>query len=95
MRIAFRRLALALAVAALGLWLGTGAHRGWTKTSVERRTLDPVTGLEGITYESRLVAGLDFLGGALLVSAALAGASGLFPKPRKPETDNDPANSNP
>ena len=73
MRRTFRRLALALALAAIATWLATGASRGWTKTSVEKRTPDPVTGLEGITYEKRFVAGVDFLGAALLAAGALAG----------------------
>lgn len=70
-----RLLAFCLLLVAAGLWLATGANRGWTKTSVPVKTLDNVTGIEGITYEKRFVPGVDFLGAALVGSAILAGAS--------------------
>lgn len=68
-------LALALAVAATTLWVGTGAHRGWTQTSVMSRTVDEVTGLEAVSYEHRVVVGLDLLAGAWLGAALLGGAA--------------------
>ena len=71
-------LALVVAIAAGIIWLATGANRGWTKTSVPVKTLDEVTGLEGIEYRKRFVPGVDFLGGALLGAGLLAGASLLF-----------------
>jgi hypothetical protein len=83
----FRILALAVILVAAGMWLSRGANRGWTKTSVPRKTLDEVTGIEGISYEKRFVPGVDFLGAAILIGAVLAGASFLFRKPgSKPET---------
>jgi len=78
MKKSLRLLALVVALAAAGTWFITGSNRGWTKTSVERRTLDEVTGLEAITYEKKFAPGLDFLGAALLGAGALAGASLLF-----------------
>ena len=78
---------LVIVFGAAALWVFTGANRGWTKTSEPRKTLDEVTGIEGITYEKRFVPGLDFLGGALLGGGILAGASLLF---RKPPTPNRP-----
>lgn len=78
MKKALRILAAVLIVASVILWLALGANRGWTKTSVPRKTLDPVTGIEGITYEDRFVPGVDFLAAAALGSAILAGASFLF-----------------
>jgi len=80
--------ALVIVFAAGTFWLVTGANRGWTKTSEPKKTLDEVTGIEGITYENRFVPGLDFLGGALLGGGILAGASLLF---RKPPNPNRPA----
>jgi hypothetical protein len=74
-------LAVAVVAVAALWWLAQGANRGWTKTSVPVRTLDEVTGLEGITYRKQFVPGLDFLGAALLGAGALAGAS-LFFKPK-------------
>ena len=81
MRKALRLLALVVVLAAAGTWLATGASRGWTKTSVPKKSLDEVTGLEGITYEKRFVPGLDLLGAALLGAGVLAGASFFFRKP--------------
>jgi hypothetical protein len=73
-----RIIALMLALAAAGTWLATGANRGWTKTSVPKKTVDEVTGIEAVSYERRFVPGLDFLGAALLGASLLAGASFLF-----------------
>ena len=73
-----RILALVLALAAAGTWLATGGNRGWTKTSVPVKTVDEITGLEGISYERRFVPGLDFLGAALLGASLLAGGSFPF-----------------
>ena len=75
---------LAVILAAVALWLVTGANHGWTKTSEPKKTLDQVTGIEGITYEKRFRPGLDFLGVALLGGGILAGASLLFLKPPTP-----------
>jgi len=73
-----RIIAVAVALLATATWLVTGANRGWTKTSVEKKTVDEVTGLEGITYEKRFLPGLDLLGGALLGAGHIAGVSFLF-----------------
>ena len=78
MKNSLRLLALVVALVAAGTWLATGANRGWTKTSVEKKTLDEVTGLEAIAYEKKFVPGLDFLGSALLGAGVLAGVSFLF-----------------
>lgn len=78
MRIALRLGALVLVLAALAVWLGTGAHRGWSRSQAEVRTLDEVTGIEQITYEKRLVMGVEILGGALLTAGLLFGSSWLF-----------------
>lgn len=81
-------LALLVAVGAVTLWAGTGAHGGWTKTSVPVKTLDEVTGIEGITYQKRFVPGVDFLGSALLSAAILAVLSLFFD--RHPKTGIKP-----
>ena len=78
MKKSLRILALVVALAAAGTWFVTGANRSWTKTSVEKKTLDEVTGLEAITYEKKFLPGLDFLGAALLGAGALASLSFLF-----------------
>ena len=75
-------LALLVVLGAAGTWLATGANRGWTKTSVPVKTLDEVTGIEGITYQEKFLPGVDFLGAAFGGAALLAGASLFFRKPK-------------
>ena len=75
-----RLLALLIFAGALVTWLATGANRGWTKTSAAVKTLDEVTGIEGITYENRFAPGLDFLGAVTLVAGILTGVSFLLHK---------------
>jgi hypothetical protein len=70
--------ALLLATGAVLAWLGLGANRGWTRTSVEVRTIDEVTGIEGIQYEDKFVPGVEVLGGALLCAGVLASSSLLI-----------------
>ena len=88
MKLFLRLTSLVVLLAAAVLWLSAGANRGWTKTSVPKKFVDEVTGLDGITYESRFVPGLDFLGGAVLGAGILAGASLLFRT--KPNTQLKP-----
>ncbi len=78
MKRTLRIVALVLVLAAGGTWLATGANRGWTRTTVPLRTVDRVTGLEGIEYRKQFVPGLDFLGAALAGAALLAGATLFF-----------------
>lgn len=73
-----RILASVVILAAAAFWLAAGANRGWSKTSVPKKTLDAVTGIEGIEYERQFVPGVDFLAAACLASAILGGASFLF-----------------
>ncbi|HUL51031.1 MAG TPA: hypothetical protein VLU94_00460 [Candidatus Nitrosotalea sp.] len=68
-------------------WLVTGASKGWTKTSVEVKKPDEVTGIVGVEYQNRFVAGVDFLGAGVLGSGILAAVSLMFGrKPTKTET---------
>ena len=69
-------------VGVLGWWLVMGANRGWTKTSIALRTMDQVTGIEGVAYEKRFVPGLELLVVGGLSAIALFGLSFLF-KPQK------------
>ena len=82
-------LALLVLLAAGTTWLTTGANRGWTKTSVAVKTLDPVTEIEGITYKKQFLPGVDFLGAALAGAGLLAGSSLFF---RKSTTTNKQPN---
>ena len=76
-------LALLVALGAAATWLTTGANRGWTKTSVPVKTLDKVTGIEGITYQKKFLPGVDFLGAAFVGAAVLGAASLLFRRTNK------------
>ena len=78
MKKALQVIAVLLAVAASGIWLATGAHRGWTKTHVEKITVDEITGIEGRSYEQKFVAGVELLGAGLLAAGAVAGISLFF-----------------
>ena len=75
-----RAVAAILILAAAGMWVVTGANRGWTKTSVPVKRTDEVTGITVDDYQKRFVPGVDFLGAALLGSGILTGASFLFRK---------------
>src|SRR4029077_2936783 len=82
LRTLLRFAAMILVTAAFSFWLARGANRGWTKTSVSIRTLDPVLGFEGITYEQRFVPGVEFLATAALGAAILGGSSLLVGRKR-------------
>jgi len=78
MKRALQILSAVVALAVIVVWIALGANRGWTKTEKEVRTLDEVTGIEGIAYEKRFQPGLDFLGAGLLGAGILAGVSIFF-----------------
>jgi hypothetical protein len=82
-------IALTVVLATVGIWLATGANRGWTKTEVAVKTLDPVTEIEGISYQKKFHPGVDFLGAAFGGAALLAGASFFFRKPKNNQTNNN------
>jgi hypothetical protein len=82
-------LALAIVLAAGVTWAVTGANRGWTKTSVKVETLDPVTGIEGITYQPKFLPGVDFLGAAAGLAIGLAGSTLLIRNKNKTTSTNE------
>jgi hypothetical protein len=65
-------------------WAAAGANRGWTKTRIPIKTVDAVTGLEGIQWQEKFVPGVDFLGAAALGAGVLAGLSLFVPRKSKP-----------
>ena len=83
MKRTIRMIAAILIVGAIAFWAATGANRGWTKTRIPRKTVDEVTGLEGIQWQEKFVPGVDFLGAALLGAGVLTGIS--FFVPAKPK----------
>ena len=83
MKRSLRLIAALLMAGAVVFWAAAGANRGWTKTQIPIKTMDPVTGLEGIQWQAKFVPGVDFLGAALLESGILAAIS--FFTSRKPK----------
>ncbi|MBM3842491.1 MAG: hypothetical protein FJ397_04380 [Verrucomicrobia bacterium] len=70
-----RGAALALLIGGLGVWLATGAHLGFTQTSVVTMKRDEITGIDYPERRPRLVAGIEFpLGtaGAAILLALLS-----------------------
>ncbi len=84
MKKALRITALIVAIGTLAFWAASGANRGWTKTSEAVKSLDPVTGIEGIEYRQHFVPGVDILALGVGGGLAIAAASFLF---RKPQTN--------
>jgi len=73
------RLAAAIVfVAGVGLWIATGAHRGWTRTQITEMQHDEITGIDYPVTRDGLVAGVDIVALGTGVSAALLGASLLI-----------------
>lgn len=81
-----RILAIVVAVASVTAWAALGANRGWTKTQAQVKTIDEVTGIEGVSYQKKFQPGLDFLAAALFGAGILAGAS-IFIR-SKPSTNH-------
>jgi hypothetical protein len=88
MRRILQMLAVLVLLTAGIIWLATGANRGWTKTSVMVKTLDPVTGIDGISYEKKFLPGVDFLGASALVAGLLAGTSFFFRNQKQTQIKN-------
>jgi hypothetical protein len=76
---ALNRLALLIVLVTLVVWTGTGAHCGWTKTSMTVMRKDEVTGLEYPERQKKFVLGVEWLGAGLALAAALCGTA-LFIK---------------
>ena len=85
MRRVLRIMALCIAVISLAGWAALGANRGWTKTTVDHKQVDGVTGLEYPVSEDRFVPGIDLLALSWTSAAVLFGAS-LIPLQRKQQT---------
>jgi hypothetical protein len=84
-------IALVVALGALVVWLATGASRQvWTSTTQSSGKVDEVTGIVDTTPVKKFTAGLDFLFGAWIAGAVLAGSALFFG--RKPQLNPQPAN---
>ena len=78
-----RTIAAMLMAGAVVFWAAAGANRGWTKTRIPIKTVDAVTGLEGIQWQEKFVPGVDFLGAAALGAGVLAGITLFVPRKSK------------
>ncbi len=65
-----RGLAILVTLVVSGYWWAKGAHMGWSQNLIPKVTIDEVTGLEHITYQSGYIPGIDLV--------AIGAASGLF-----------------
>jgi hypothetical protein len=81
MKKTLRILAVLVVSATIATWLVTGANRGWTKTSVQTESIEPVTEMRVLHDEKKFLPGVDFLAIAFGGAAVLFGASFLFRKP--------------
>jgi hypothetical protein len=72
--LALRLAAVATLLAVLGVWIATGAHRGWTQTSRIVVQHDEITGIDFPVREKTFVAGVEVLLAGAGLAAALAGA---------------------
>ena len=69
--------AVIVLLAVLGLWVGTGAHAGWTQTSRVTLRHDEITGIDYPVREPAFVAGVEVLALGLGLAAA-TGAAGWW-----------------
>jgi hypothetical protein len=72
-----RTTAALLLLAGIGLWLATGAHRGWTQTSAVSLQKDEITGIDYPVRRDAFVAGIEIPLAAAGLAAVLAGLSFL------------------
>jgi len=76
-------LSATILISAAITWFALGANVGWTKTSKPVKSVDEVTGIEGIAYAKTFVPGMDFLIGAVLLRGLLFGVRLMLPKQNK------------
>ena len=72
-----------MALAGALFWLATGANRGWTKTRVAIKSVDEVTGIEGIRYRKQFIPGVDFLAVALIGGSVVEAGALLIRRQKK------------
>lgn len=74
-------LALAFALAGAGVWVATGAHVGWTQTSVVTMQRDEITGIDYPVRRAAFVAGVEVPAAGAGVAAMLAAAAWFARRP--------------
>lgn len=78
---ALRAAAAAVLLGGLGIWLATGAHPGWSRTSTVTMQQDEVTGIEYPVRRDEFVAGVEVPVAAVGMAGFLAALS-LLPRRR-------------
>lgn len=73
-----RASAAVLAAVGLGVWLATGAHRGWTRTSEVELRRDEITGIDYPVRRDGFTAGIEIPLASLGGAALLAGLAALL-----------------
>lgn len=89
MRRVLRIIALWIAIGSLAGWAALGGNRGWTKTSIDHKHLDAVTGLEYPVSENRFVPGIDLLALSWISAAVLFGGSLIRLQRKQPTTTHE------
>jgi hypothetical protein len=72
---ALRIFALVVLVAGLGLWVRSGAHVGWTQTSVVTVQRDEITGIDFPVRRRAFIAGIEVPVLATATALLVAGLS--------------------
>lgn len=54
-------------------WAASGAHKGWTKTSLAVEKVDEITGIPYREYEKRFIPGVEFPVAAVGIGSVLIG----------------------
>lgn len=75
-----RSTAIAALLATLITWIATGAHLGWTQTTITTLQHDEITGIDYPVHRSGFVAGVELLAVGAATAATLAAASFLSPR---------------
>lgn len=70
-----RAAALAVFLATVVTWVATGAHLGWTQTTLTTLQHDEITGIDYPVHRSGFVTGVEVLAVGVATAAALATAS--------------------
>ena len=72
-----RGAAITALVITLGTWIATGAHTGFTQTSIVQMQHDEITGIDFPVHQEAFIAGVEILAAGLAGAAALGGLSFL------------------
>ncbi len=76
-RTLLRFTAVAALLATVGTWVATGAHLGWTQTTITTLQHDEITGIDYPVHRSGFVAGIEVLAVGAATAATFAAASYL------------------